>query len=182
MMNRDEAWALVQSKITNANLRKHILAVEAVMKSLARELKQDEASWAMAGLLHDLDYEETKSSPERHALVTAEMLKDTDLGADIIDAIKAHANKKERLTPMEQAIYCADPVTGFLVACALIRTDKKLSAVDVPFAKSRMKEKRFAAGANRDAMNNCSALGMDLDRFLQISLDAMKSISVDLGL
>ncbi|MFH1227212.1 MAG: HDIG domain-containing metalloprotein [Planctomycetota bacterium] len=181
-MNRTEALALVESKITNINLRKHILAVECVMKSLARELKQDEDKWAMAGLLHDLDYEETKSAPERHALATAEMLKDKDLGADIIDAILAHADKKPRVTPMEQAIYCADPATGFLVACALIRPEKKLSAVDVPFARSRMKEKRFAAGANRDAMNSCSALGMDLDRFLQISLDAMKSISADLGL
>ncbi len=173
---------LVESKISNVNLRKHILAVEVVMKFLARELHQDEEKWGLAGLLHDLDYEDTKSSPERHALVTAELLQGTDVSADIVDAIKAHADKKERVTSMEQAIYCADPVTGFLVACALIHKDKKLAPIDVDFARNRMKEKRFAAGANREAMNNCAKLGIDLDRFLRISLEAMKSISQDLGL
>ncbi|MBI4713118.1 MAG: HDIG domain-containing protein [Planctomycetes bacterium] len=183
MMNRQDAVKLMESKVTNINLRKHILAVEAVMRQLARELKQDEAKWALTGLLHDLDYEDTKNSPERHALVTAELLRDTpSVTADIIDAIKAHADKKEKSSLMEHAIYCADPVTGFIVACALIHPDKKLAPIDVPFARNRMKEKRFAAGANRDAIQHCSALGFDLDKFLQISLDAMKSISPELEL
>jgi uncharacterized protein len=187
-MNREEALSLVQSRITNNNLRKHILAVEAVMKFLARELKEDETKWALVGLLHDLDYEDTKNDPAKHTLITAELLKDK-ISPEIIEAIKSHAYGFVTSTtiptpssPMQHAIYCADPVTGFLVACALIRSDKKLAPVDVEFAKKRMKEKRFAAGANRDAMNNCFKLGMDLDKFLQISLDAMKSISKDLGL
>lgn len=203
-MTRDEALKLMQERITNINLRKHILAVESVMKHLARELKADEEKWGLVGLLHDLDYEETKDTPEKHTLVTAELLQDK-VSQEIIDGIKSHihlvrsktpeasataqeqgtsngASKKERTSLMEHAIYCADPVTGFLVACALIRPEKKLAPIDVEFAKNRMKEKRFAAGANRDAMNSCTNLGMDLDKFLQISLDAMKSISADLGL
>ena len=181
-MTREEALKLMESKITNVNLRKHILAVEAVMKHLARELKEDEESWGLAGLLHDLDYEDTKKTPEKHTLITEELLKDKDVSTEIINAIKAHADKKTRETLMEKAIYCADPVTGFLVAGALIRPEKKLSAIDVAFAKNRMKEKRFAAGASREAMRTCQDLNLDLDRFFQISLDAMNSISSDLGL
>jgi len=181
-MTRAEALSLMESKISNLNLRKHILAVEAVMQYLAQELHQDEAQWGLAGLLHDLDYEETKDTPERHALVTEEILKDKDIPAEIINAIKAHAQKKPLETLMEKAIFCADPVTGFLVACALIRPEKKLAAVDVEFARNRMKEKRFAAGANREAMQACQLLGLDLDRFFGIALQAMQSIHTQLGL
>jgi len=181
-MNRTEALVLMESKITNRNLRKHILAVEVVMEYLAKELGEDEAKWGLAGLLHDLDYEETKNTPERHSLVTADLLKDQGISEDILNAIKAHADRKPRETKMEKAIYCADPVTGFLVACALIRPEKKLSMIDVEFAKNRMKEKRFAAGANRDAMRSCETLGLSLDRFFQIALDAMNSINDQLGL
>jgi len=187
-MNRTEAITLMQSRLANNNLRKHVLAVEAVMKFLARELKTDEEKWGMVGILHDLDYEETKSAPEKHTLITAEILQGKGVEQEIIDAIKTHAfgfgatTIPAPNTQMQHAIYCADPVTGFLVACALIRPEKKLSAVDVAFAKSRMKEKRFAAGASREAMNKCISLGMDLDKFLQVSLDAMKSISGELGL
>ncbi|MFH1230533.1 MAG: HDIG domain-containing metalloprotein [Planctomycetota bacterium] len=187
-MTRDEALLLMRSRITNNNLRKHILAVEAVMKFLARELKADEEKWGLVGILHDLDYEETKNAPEKHTLITEELIKDK-VSQEIIDAIKSHAYGFVQSTtiqapssPMQHAIYCADPITGLLVACALIHPDKKLAPIDVEFVKNRMKEKRFAAGANREAIQNCTKLGMDLDRFLQISLDAMKSISVELGL
>lgn len=187
-MNREEAIQLMQSHLTNINLRKHVLAVESVMKFLARELKQDEEKWGLVGILHDLDYEETKNAPEKHTLITSEILQTKEVDKEIIDAIKAHAfgfgssTIPAPNTSMEHAIYCADPVTGFLVACALIRPEKKLAPIDVEFARNRMKEKRFAAGASREAMNKCTNLEMDIDKFLQISLDAMKSISAELGL
>lgn len=181
-MTRDEAVKLMETRVTNRNLRKHILAVEAVMKQLARILNQDTDLWGLAGLLHDLDYEETKNQPERHALVTVELLKETDVPAEITDAIKAHADKKPRASLMEKAIYCADPVTGFLVACALIHPEKKLAPINAEFVRHRMKEKRFAAGVNRTAMLASAELGFDLDRFLNLSLEAMKSISPQLGL
>jgi len=182
MITRDEAIKLVETRIQNQNLRKHILAVEVVMKYLARELNQPEDTWAMAGLLHDLDYEETKGDPARHTLVTAELLAGLDVPPEVVDAIKAHADKKPRVTLMEKAIYCADPVTGFLVACALIRPTKKLEPIDPEFAIKRMKEKRFAAGANRNSINTSAELGLPIDRFFAIALVAMKSISAALGL
>jgi putative nucleotidyltransferase with HDIG domain len=187
-MNRKDALSLVKSRISNTNLYKHILAVEAVMRSLAKELNHDQDKWGLVGLLHDLDYEETKNAPEKHTLITAEILQTKGIAKEIIDAVKAHAygfgvaGIQPPGSAMEHAIYCADPVTGFLVACALIHPEKKLAPIDVEFVRNRMKEKRFAAGANRDAMQTCSNLNITLDKFLQISLDAMKSISADLGL
>lgn len=181
-MDRTTAFELVKSRISNKNLRKHIIAVEAVMTAMAAKFGESVENWALAGLLHDLDYEETLKDPARHALVTAELLAATDVPQDIIDAIKAHADKKPRETKMEKAIYCADPVTGFLVACALIRPEKKLAAVNVEFAKSRMKEKRFAAGADRNRINACSDLGLSIEEFMELSLQAMQNISAELEL
>jgi putative nucleotidyltransferase with HDIG domain len=181
-MDFEEAKKLVFSKLGNVNLQKHCLAVAAVMKHLARRFNQDENRWALAGILHDLDYEETLNSPERHSLVTVEWLGSYNLNPEILDAIKAHGNKAERNSLMNKAIWAADPVTGFLVACALIRPEKKLAAVEVDFAVKRMKEKRFAAGANRDQIRSCSEMGLGLEEFMGTSINAMKEIAGELGL
>ena len=181
-MNFEEAKSLMVSKLANANLQKHSLAVAAVMRHLARRLGGDEDKWALAGVLHDLDYEETLKTPERHSLVTADWLAGYNLDPEIIGAIKAHGDKAPRDTMMNKAIWSADPVTGFLVACALIRPEKKLAPVDAGFAIKRMKEKRFAAGANREQMNACAEMGLGLEEFMNISLAAMKEIATELGL
>jgi hypothetical protein len=181
-MRREQAWQFVQSKLKTQNLLKHTLAVEAVMRHVARELGQDEEVWGLAGLLHDIDYDYTKDDPNSHGLVSAGWLAKEGIRSDIVEAVKAHADRKVPQTPMEKAISCADPVTGFLVACALIHPQKKLSPIDVQFAKNRMKEKRFAAGASREKMESCTQLGLSLDRFLEISLMAMKQIALQLGL
>ena len=181
-MNFEEAKKLMMEKLANGNLQKHSLAVAAVMRHLARKLGGDEEKWALAGMLHDLDYEETLKTPERHSLVTAEWLAPYNLDPEIIDAIKAHGDKAERNTMMNKAIWSADPVTGFLVACALVRPEKKLAALEVHSALKRIKEKRFAAGANRDQMNACVDMGLSLEEFMTISLNAMKEIAGELGL
>jgi len=181
-MNFEEAKSLMVSKLANANLQKHCLAVAAVMRHLARRLGGDEDKWALAGVLHDLDYEETLKSPERHSLVTADWLAGYNLDPEVIGAIKAHGDKAPRDSLINKAIWCADPVTGFLVACALIRPEKKIASVEVASVIKRMKEKRFAAGANRDQMNACADMGLSLEEFMAISLAAMKEIASELGL
>jgi len=181
-MNFEEAKQLVFSKLSNPNLQKHSLAVSALMRHLARRFNEDEEKWALAGILHDLDYEETLKDPARHGLVTEEWLKQYNLAPEVIEAIKAHANKAERNSLMNKAIWASDPITGFLVACALIRPEKKLAPVEVEFAMKRMKEKRFAAGANRDQINSCAEMGLTVQDFFQISLTAMKEIAEELGL
>ena len=182
MISRDRAMDLVKTHIKTKNLIKHSLAVEAVMRKLAKLFGEDEELWGITGLLHDLDYEYTKNDPEKHCLKTLEILEGEDLPQEALDAILSHCGKKEREKLIEKAIYPADPVTGFIVAAALIRPEKKLEVLDVDFLKRRFKEKAFARGANREQIKACEDLGLSLDEFLKISLDAMKEISKDLGL
>jgi len=183
LMPREEALKLVKEHLPNKNLRKHVYAVEAVMRTLARKFSEDEETWGLAGLLHDLDYEDTKDTPDQHTFLTRDLLEKHDgINEEIIHAIQAHADFVERKSLMDKAIYCTDPTTGFLVACALMHPSKQLSAIDIEFIKRRFKEKRFAAGANRDQMAACSEIGLELDDFLMISRDAMVEISKELGL
>jgi len=181
-MNRTEAYELSKSKFSNKNLFKHVLAVEAVMRGLASHFNEDENKWGLAGLLHDLDYEQTMNDPDRHTLLTEEMLKDYDLDSEIIEAIKCHNDKAPRVKLIGKAIYAADPVTGLIVAAALMHPDKKLASLDVNFILRRFKEKRFAAGANREQIKTCENLGLSLEEFLHISLKSMQSINKELGL
>jgi len=181
-MDRDEAKRLMESKLKNKNLRKHVLAVAAVMRRLAERFGEDGDKWELTGLLHDLDLEETQDDFERHALVTAGWLEELGVEREIIEAVKAHADKAPRNSLMEKAVYCSDPVTGFIVACALIHPDKSLDPIDAAFAMKRMKEKRFAAGADRGRMRACEDLGLSIEEFMELSLEAMKGIKKDLGL
>ncbi len=182
MMDRERALELLKEHVKTKNLIKHCLAVEAIMRALARHFGEDEEKWGLAGLIHDLDYEYTKNDPDRHCLVTMELLENEDVPEDIKNAILAHCGKKERETLMEKAIYAADPTSGFIVAAALIRPEKKLEVLDVDFLKRRFKEKAFAKGASREKMRSCEDFGMSLDEFFGISLEAMKGISKELGL
>jgi hypothetical protein len=181
-MDRQQAYELARSKFSNKNLFKHVLAVEAVMRGLAEHFGEDEQKWGLAGLLHDLDYEQTMNDPDQHTLVTEEMLKEYQLDPQIIEAIKCHNDKAPRTKLMSKAIYAADPVTGLIVAAALMHPDKKLKSIDVDFIMRRFKEKRFAAGANREQIRTCEDLGLSLEEFLGIALKSMQVIDQELGL
>lgn len=181
-MTREHAYQLAKSKFSNKNLFKHVLAVEAVMRGLAKHFDDDQEKWGLAGLLHDLDYEETMNDPDRHTLITEEILKEHDLDPEIIEAIKCHNDKAPRTKLIGKAIYASDPVTGLIVAAALMHPDKKLRSIDVSFVMRRFKEKRFAAGASRDQIRTCEDFGLTLEEFLQISLLSMQRIDRDLGL
>jgi len=181
-MERSEALALMRQHIQTVNLQKHVLAVEAVMGALAQRLGEDEAAWGLAGLLHDLDFEYTKESPQHHTMQTLELLEDYNLDPRILHAIQAHAGHVPLESAMDKAIYCADPVTGFVVACALMHPTKKIANVDVAFMANRFKEKRFAAGASREQMTSCNSLGLELEEFLELSRKAMEEIADELGL
>ena len=181
-MDREEALELVKKHVSNKNLVKHMLAVEAVMKYLALRFKEDEEMWAMAGLLHDLDYDQTADDFENHGKITAEILKETDVPEDVIYAIKSHPGHFPRKSLMDKALYAADPITGLIVAATLMHPTKKIENVDADFIKRRFKEKRFAAGADRDQIRSCEELNVSLDDFIDLSLTAMQSISGELGL
>ena len=182
VMDREKALELVKKHVKNRNLVKHMLAVEAVMKALAERLNEDEEIWGLAGLLHDIDYDLTYDKPEKHSIVAMDILKDYDLPKEVLDAILAHSGKKKVETKIERAIYAADPITGLIVAAALIHPEKKLSSIDTKFVLNRFKEKSFARGANREQIKSITELGISLEEFVDLSLRAMQGISDDLGL
>ncbi|MFQ5862678.1 MAG: HDIG domain-containing metalloprotein [Candidatus Brocadiales bacterium] len=184
-MNREEAWDLLTGHIRQENLRKHCVATEAIMRSLARELGRDEESWGVAGLLHDLDFESTKDDPASHTLRTADILRDKGIPDDMVEAIKAHNAEAlgiERTTEMGFALSAAESITGLIVAAALVLPDKKLSSVKPSSVIKRMQEKAFARNVNRQAIRGCERLGIGLEDFVKLSLTAMQGIASELGL
>lgn len=181
-ITRDEAFQLVLQEIGRNNLLKHILAVEVGMRRLAEQFEEDVEFWGLTGLLHDLDYNQTKEDEARHTFVTAEWLAKYDLPDEMIYAIHAHPGHKPCRTRMDWALYSVDPATGFIVACALMHPDKKLASIDSQFMLRRFNEKRFAAGAARENIAACSELGLELAEFLMLVRDGMMRISNELGL
>jgi putative nucleotidyltransferase with HDIG domain len=184
VISRDEALGLVRERIPNRNLVNHCLATEFIMGALARRLgkcAEEVEGWELAGLLHDLDYAETADDPARHGLLTAEELAG-QVDDRIIHAILGHAEKVERESDFDHALYAADPTTGFIVAAALIRPEKSLAAVDVDALLRRWKEKAFAKGASREQMDECGRIGLAREEFLSISLTAMQAHAAELGL
>ncbi|MBL7197416.1 MAG: HDIG domain-containing protein [Candidatus Omnitrophica bacterium] len=181
-MKRDKCLKLLELKLKNKNLIKHSLAVEACMKRLAKEFGEDIETWGLVGLLHDLDYEDTKDDFSKHGFVTAEILEKEGVDSQIIEAIKAHPGHIERISKMAKALYSVDPLTGLIVAAALMHPEKCLKAVDTQFILNRFKEKSFSRGANREQIKTCERLGISLERFIAICLDAMKEINKELEL
>ncbi len=183
-MNREMAYKLVKKQVKNKNLVKHMLAVEAVMEKLASHLGEDRDLWGLAGLVHDIDYDQTVSTPEKHGLVGAEILEKEGMPSVLIQAVKAH---NEILgypcqSLLDKALYATDPLTGLIVAAALIHPKKKLAAIDVKFVLNRFREKQFARGARREQICSCEEIGLSLEEFLEIGLTAMQERSTRLGL
>ncbi len=180
-MERTEALNLVNSKIKTKNLVKHCLAAEAGMKELANYFKEDTETWGLTGLLHDLDYEETKDDFPRHGIRTVEML-EGKVGEEILYAIKSHPGHVPPKSKLDIALYALDPLTGLIVASCLMHPEKKLEYLDKDFILRRFKENRFAAGANREQIKSCERLGLSLEDFIDLALKGMQKIHEELGL
>jgi len=185
-MNRGEALKLIHQYVKNENSLKHMLATEAIMKALAKHFGESEEIWGLAGLLHDLDMEivDYKKNPEKQGVVGAEMLEKMGVDKVITEAIKAHneATGKVRESRIEKAIFCTDPLTGLIVAATLVLPSKKLADLTPQSVLNRFKEKSFAKGANRQIIASCSEIGLSLEEFVKIGLEAMQGISNQLGL
>lgn len=184
-MDREKAFKLLKEYLSNKNLIKHSLAVEAIMKSLARRFGEDEEKWALAGLLHDIDYEQVKGDACRHSLLGAEILKQKGFSPDICQTVKVH-NEIHGLTPqtlMEKALFVSDPVSGLIIASVLVLPSKKLQDLTWQSVIKRFKEKSFARGANREIIKKCrDLLQLEVEDLIKISLEAMQSISQELEL
>lgn len=187
-MTREEALQLVHEWTKSPNLIKHMLCVEAEMRALAKYFNEDEDLWGIAGLLHDADYEMFKDDAKKHPSKIFEELEKRNADPRIIQAIRAHAwgwneNSIEPVTKMDWAIFTADELSGFIVACALVTPDRKLTSVTVEKMKKKWKEKSFAAGVKRQDAEMCEEkLGIKLEDYMQICLTSIQNIAPDLGL
>lgn len=185
MISREEARDHLYRYVKNPKMIYHSLASEAVMRALARRLGRDEEKWGLAGLLHDIDVEVTEADPKIHSLKAGELLAEFDLEEDILDAIMMHnemATGKERETEFQHALAAGETITGLIYATALVYPDKKIAPVKPKSIVKRMKEKAFAASVNRDIIMECEEIGLPLQEFVEISLDAMKQIGEEIGL
>lgn len=182
---REEAWALVCEWTPNPNLRKHMLAVEAAMRSYARRFGEDEELWGFVGLLHDLDYERCPSREAGHPFRGVEHLRASGYPAVVCRAILSHADYSgvPRESQMERALHACDELTGFVVAVALVRPTRSLEGVDAAAVRKKMKDKAFARAVDREAMLRAAeALGVPFDEHVEVVAGAMRGIAADLGL
>jgi len=183
-MVRKEALNSIKENVENKNLIKHMLATEAIMRALARRLEEDEEEWGLTGLLHDIDVELTEGDMNSHSRLGADLAEEMGASEAMAHAILAHnpAHGVPLESKLDKALYCADPLTGLIIAATLVRPDKKLAGLEAKSVLKRFKEKRFAPGADREQISSCGELGLELDEFIELGLEAMKGITADLGL
>jgi putative nucleotidyltransferase with HDIG domain len=184
-ISRKEALSLIESYLDTENMKNHCLAAEAIMRDLAPRFGEDPEIWGLIGLLHDLDYNETRDSMESHTLVTEKILKNRGVNEYITEAIKYHNAENlrlERSLPVHFALTAAETITGMITAAALVNPEKKVSVLKTKSIKKRMKAKEFARSVNRDHILLCEQIDIPLDDFIAISINAMSGISDQLGL
>ena len=185
MINRERALELLKQHMEAENLRRHCLATEAIMRKLAHRLNKDEEVWGLTGLLHDMDLELTRDDQSRHGLVATDVLAKEGFPSEALQAIRGHNGEVlgiPRKSDFDHALACAETITGLIVATAMVQPDKRVASVKPKSVKKRMKEKRFAENVNRDIIRECEHLGVPLEEFIPLSVEAMQGIAEDLGL
>ncbi len=180
-----EALNEIKKRVPNKNLVKHMITTAAAMKAWAEYFGEDQRRWELAGLLHDIDLGEVKDL-NLHSIRGAEIVRD-ELGIDdeeIYWAIYTHndAHGIEPKSLMGKVLRAVDPLTGLIVAATLVLPSKKIADLKVESVLKRFKEKRFAAGANRELIKSCETFGVDLKTFIEITLKAMQGVAQDIGL
>src|SRR4030042_97438 len=178
-MDREDALASVIASVENANLIKHMLATEAVLRALARRFREDEEEGGLTGLLHDIDVELTENETQSHSKLGADLARELGASEAICHAILCHneAHSIPRDSLLDKALFCTDPLTGLITAAALIRPDKSLEGLTTQSLMKRFKKKRFAAGVNREHLALCQELGIELEEFLTLGLKEVKEVA-----
>jgi putative nucleotidyltransferase with HDIG domain len=183
-MDREDVLDSIQANVENQNLIKHMLATEAIMRALARHFEEDEEEWGLTGLLHDIDVELTDGDTGSHSKLGADLAREMGATEAMAHAILTHNDGHgipcENM--LDRALYCTDPLTGLIVAAALVRPDRKLDGLEASSVLRRFKEKGFAAGASREQIARCCDIGLELDEFFGLGIAAMRAVADDIGL
>lgn len=181
---REEAYKLLTEYNKNESLIKHALAVEGVMRYIARKLDEDEEKWGVIGLIHDLDYEKY---PDQHCLKTEEILKENDWPDEYIRAVVSHGfgicTDVEPRTELEKYLYAIDELTGLVVTTALVRPSKSVLDMKAKSVKKKWKDKRFAAGVNRSVIEKgAGMLGVEVADLITDTIMGMREVADQIGL
>jgi putative nucleotidyltransferase with HDIG domain len=187
MPTREDAWNLLCEYTKTEGLRRHALAVEAAMRAACARYgagEDDPDEWALAGLLHDFDYEMFPTA-EEHPYKGAEIMRARGYPEHVVHAILGHApyTGVERDTRMARALFATDELCGFLVACALVRPSKSLDDLEVSSVKKKLKDKAFARTVNReDIRQGVAELGVPLEEHVRFCIDALRPVQERIGL
>jgi len=181
--NREEILDSIHGNVQDKNMIKHMLATEAIMKALARKLGENEGEWGITGLIHDIDMELVEGDMNSHSKLSADIAKELGASETMTHAILCHneAHGVPRETKLDKALFCADPLSGLITAAALVRPDK-LSGLTTKSVMKRFREKSFAAGVNREQVAQCQEIGLELEEFIDLGIEAMQGIASDLQL
>ncbi len=188
-ISREEALKVIVEHNKDSQDMIHFLESEAIMRELATRLGEDVEYWGMLGLLHDIDWGTTKQYSREHLTKAPGILKHAGFDDDFIQTVLSHGygwdcaglKEKKRERKIEHALAAAETMTGLIHAYALMR-GRKVSSMDVSGLKKKFKDKKFAAGVNRDIILECEKTGISLDEFMQVSIDAIRKIAKEVGL
>jgi putative nucleotidyltransferase with HDIG domain len=186
-VSRAQAWDLLTEWVSSESLRRHCLAVEASMAAYARRIGADEEAWAVAGLLHDADYErhpDMDDTEAGHPRTILRHLREQDAPAEIVDAIAGHAPflGVARETPMAKALFAVDELSGFILACAAVRPEG-IHGLTPKSVKKKLKQPSFAAAVNRDEVRHgAEELGVDFDEHVAFVIAALEERADELAL
>jgi len=184
MLTREDALNLIKTNVSQKKIVFHMIAVEAVMRRLAKYFGEDDNLWGLTGLLHDIDYEKIEGVWENHGILATKILKNM-VSKKIVKAIMAHNFSLTRVTPesiMEKALIACDAISGLLVACALVMPSKKIADVKVKTVRKKFKDKNFAAGVDRERIIFCEKINVPREKFFKIALDGLKEYAEEIGL
>jgi len=181
---REEAFALLKEFNQEDRTIKHALAVEAVMRHMARKHGRDEDTWGVIGLIHDLDYEKF---PDEHCTKVREILTERGWPEELIRAVQSHAwglcSDVEPQSDMEKTLFTVDELTGLVAAAALVRPSKSLADLTAKSVMKKWKDRRFAAGVNREVIEKGAAmLGVELSELITDCIEGMRAVADRLGL
>ena len=181
---REDAWRLLTEYNKSESLIKHALAVEGVMRYMARKRGEDEDKWGIIGLIHDLDYEQF---PDQHCRKTEEILRENNWPEDYVHAVISHgwgicADVKPE-SEMEKVLYTIDELTGLVVTTALVRPSKSVLDVKAKSVKKKWKDKRFAAGVDRSIIEKgAEMLGVEVSDLITDTIAGMQEVAEEIGL
>ena len=181
---RKEALELLLKYNSNDALIKHALSVEAVMRYMARKKGEDEEKWGIVGLVHDIDYEQF---PQEHCKRSPLMLREAGWPEEYIRAVVSHGwgicSEEEPLSAMEKTLYAVDELTGLVKAAALMRPSRSVLDMETPSVKKKWKDKKFAAGVNREVIEKgAGMLGVPLDELITDTIMGMRAAAGEIGL